>query len=189
MGETTIRQPHPLARKTVSGAWNVRHTTYHQDLPERVTIVRPRHPFEGKSLAVVGAMHRKGRLTLTLILPDGTKSLIPADWTDLAPTGPPRGVIGAKQIATRDSLEALIHASALVDALLGRLAETQSEEADSAAQKEGVLAETSESLRRSAQRYLCMGNPGERTQDSRDRHPCTTHRPGGGTSPQPGGKS
>src|SRR5207244_5358480 len=44
MGETTIRQPHPLARKTVSGAWNVRHTTYHQDLPERVTIVRPRHP-------------------------------------------------------------------------------------------------------------------------------------------------
>src|SRR5213596_3678220 len=115
-------------------------------------------------------MHRKGRLTLTLILPDGTKSLIPADWTDLAPTGPPRGVIGAKQIATRDSLEALIHASALVDALLGR------------------LAETSESLRRSAQRYLCMGNPGERTQDSRDRHPCTTHRPGGGTSPQPGGK-
>src|ERR1700747_677558 len=105
--------------------WNVRHTTYHQDLPERVTIVRPRHPFEGKSLAVVGAMHRKGRLTLTLILPDGTKSLIPAAWTDLAPTEPPRGVIGAKQIATRDSLEALIHASALVDALLGRLAETQ----------------------------------------------------------------
>jgi len=189
MGETTIRQPHPLARKTVSGAWNVRHTTYHQDLPERVTIVRPRHPFEGKSLAVVGAMHRKGRLTLTLILPDGTKSLIPADWTDLAPTGPPRGVIGAKQIATRDSLEALIHASALVDALLGRLAETQSEEADSAAEKEGILAEPSESLRRSAQRSLCMGNPGERTQDSRDRNPCTTHRPGGGTSPQPGGKS
>ncbi len=134
-------------------------------------------------------MHRKGRLTLTLILPDGTKSLIPADWTDLAPTGPPRGVIGAKQIATRDSLEALIHASALVDALLGRLAETQSEEADSAAEKEGILAEPSESLRRSAQRSLCMGNPGERTQDSRDRNPCTTHRPGGGTSPQPGGKS
>src|SRR5207245_10831778 len=79
--------------------------------------------------------------------------------------------------------------SDLVDALLGRLAETQSEEADSAAEKEGILAEPSESLRRSAQRYLCMGNPGERTQDSRDRHPCTTHRPGGGTSPQPGGKS
>src|SRR5205807_2745860 len=113
MGETTIRQPHPLARKTVSGAWNVRHTTYHQDLPERVTIVRPRYPFEGKSLAVVGAMHRKGRLTLTLILPDGTiiSRPSPADWTDLAPTEPPRGVIGAKQIATLGSLEVLIHAS------------------------------------------------------------------------------
>src|SRR5207302_11398672 len=77
-------------------------------------------PCGGQSPAVFGGIHRQGRLTLTLILPDGTKSLIPADWTDLAPTEPPRGVIGAKQIATRDSLEALIHASALVDALLHR---------------------------------------------------------------------
>ena len=27
--------------------------------------------------------HRKGRLHLVLILPEGSKSLIPADWTDL----------------------------------------------------------------------------------------------------------
>ena len=28
----------------------LRHTTHQQDLPERVTIARARHPFEGKSL-------------------------------------------------------------------------------------------------------------------------------------------
>jgi hypothetical protein len=32
-------------------------------------------------------MHRQGRLHLVLILPDGSKSLIPVDWTDLASAG------------------------------------------------------------------------------------------------------
>jgi Family of unknown function (DUF5372) len=60
------------------------HTTCHQHLPEKVTVIRPRHPFEGKSLDVFRVMKCKGRLLLTLILPHGSKSLIPADWTDLA---------------------------------------------------------------------------------------------------------
>src|SRR5437667_10600974 len=76
---------------------NVRHTTHHQDLPERVTIVRAGHPFEGKSLAVLRAIHRHGRLYLLLILPDGSKSLIPADWTDIAPTVLPLGAIAERR--------------------------------------------------------------------------------------------
>src|SRR5215472_7776192 len=60
-----------------------RDTTHHQHLPEKVTIVRVRHLFEGRSLNVLGVTHRKGQLHLVLILPDGSKSLIPADWTDL----------------------------------------------------------------------------------------------------------
>src|SRR5215831_5731766 len=63
----------------------LRHTTHHQDLPERVTIVRQRHPFEGKSLAVLQATHRHGRLYFLLILPDGSKSLIPAAGPALRP--------------------------------------------------------------------------------------------------------
>jgi len=155
---------------------NVRHTTHHQDLPERVTIVRAGHPFEGKSLAVLRAIHRHGRLYLLLILPDGSKSLIPADWTDIAPTVQPLGAIAAEQTATFGSLEALLHASSVVDALLGRLAQPESEEANSTVNKEGVLAAKSESLRPSAQGNLCLGNPGKRTEDSRDRNPRKAHR-------------
>src|SRR5438034_4763654 len=155
---------------------NVRHTTHHQDLPERVTIVRAGHPFEGKSLAVLRAIHRHGRLYLLLILPDGSKSLIPADWTDIAPTVQPLGAIAAEQTATFGSLEALLHARSVVDALLGRLAQPESEEANSTVNKEGVLAAKSESLRPSAQGNLCLGNPGKRTEDSRDRNPRKAHR-------------
>ena len=45
-------------------------------------IVRKRHPFCGRSLAVFGWMRRQGHLDLILVLPDGSRSLIPASWTD-----------------------------------------------------------------------------------------------------------
>ena len=59
-----------------------RHTTHHQHFPERVTITRPHHPFHGQSLEVLRQARMRGRLEFVLILPDGSKSLIPADWTD-----------------------------------------------------------------------------------------------------------
>jgi hypothetical protein len=62
----------------------------------------------------------KSRLLLTLILPDGSKSLIPADWTDLAS---PTQTLSAPTVTTLGSLEELLHTRAIVDALLGRLAE------------------------------------------------------------------
>jgi len=167
---------------------NIRHTTHHQDLPERVTIVRARHPFEGKSLAVLRAMHRHGRLYLLLILPDGSKSLIPADWTDVALSAQPRGSISAEKTAAFGSLENLLHARVVVDALLDRLARPESETANSPVNKERVRAAKSESVRPCAQGNLCMGNPATRTPDSRDRHPGPAHRPRGRRPPVPGGK-
>ena len=92
-------------------------------------------------------MHQKGRLLLLLILPDGSKSLIPADWTDLAPTTQPHVVVTSDQTATLGSQESLFHARAVVDALLGRLARLVSERADPTVTKEGVLAAKSETLR------------------------------------------
>jgi hypothetical protein len=152
-----------------------RHTTHHQHLPARVTVVRSRHPFEGKSLAVLGPTHRNGRLHLVLILPDGSKSLIPADWTDLVFIVPPKRALST-HAATLGSLEDLLHARAIVDALLSRLAVPESENASSAAKEEGSLATKSESLRPSSQRNLRVGNTGERPQDSRDRNPRAAHR-------------
>ena len=130
-----------------------------------MTIVRARHPFEGKSLNVLGTIHRHRRLHLLLILPDGSKSLIPADWTDLPSLAQPQRALSAHTAATLGSLEDLFHARAVVDALLGRLARRKGG-ANSPVTKEGILAAKSESLRPSAQGNLRLGNPGERTQGS-----------------------
>ena len=153
-----------------------------------MTIVRARHPFEGKSLTVLGTIHRHRRLHLLLILPDGSKSLIPADWTDL-PSLAHQQALSAHTAETLGSLEDLFHARAVVDALLGRLARPQSEAPNSIGTKEGILAAKSESLRPSAQGNLRLGNPGERTQGSRGRNPRKAHRPRGRRQPRSGGKS
>jgi hypothetical protein len=60
-----------------------RHTTHHKDLPEYVTIIRPYHPFEGNKLAVFGRRRYQGKSHLILTLPDGSRSLMPVEWTDL----------------------------------------------------------------------------------------------------------
>ena len=153
----------------------LRHTTHHQHLSETVTIVRVRHPFEGRSLNVFGAMHRKGRLLLVLILPDSSKSLIPADGTDLAsPTEP----VCALPATTLGSLEDLLHARALVDALLGRLAAVTSVDGISTTTKESASArKKTKPLRSSPRRDLSLGDPPRGTHKPRRPHPGTTHRP------------
>jgi hypothetical protein len=47
-----------------------------------VTITRERHAFEGQSLAVISSIRRRGVLFALVVLPDGSRSLIPANWTD-----------------------------------------------------------------------------------------------------------
>ena len=49
-------------------------------------ITRPRHPLQDRSLRVLGGMRRHGVMELLLELPDGSKSLIPAAWTDAEPS-------------------------------------------------------------------------------------------------------
>jgi Family of unknown function (DUF5372) len=56
-------------------------------LPGTVLVTRPRHPLEGLELRVLGGMRRHGRLELLLVLPDGSKSLVPAAWTGVAGGG------------------------------------------------------------------------------------------------------
>ncbi len=143
---------------------------------------------EGKSLAVLGPTHRKGRLHLVLILPDGSKSHIPADWTDLASAAQPRHAV-SPQTATLGSPQDLLHARVVVDALLSRLAVPESENARSAAKQEGTLATKSESLRPSSPRNLRVGNTGERPEDSRDRTPRTAHRQRSRKHPRSGAKT
>src|SRR4029077_1936753 len=52
------------------------------DHPDYVTIIRERHAFEGQTLAVISSIKRRGVLLVLVILPNGSRSLIPASWTD-----------------------------------------------------------------------------------------------------------
>jgi hypothetical protein len=84
-----------------------------------VVITRQRHPLEGLALRVLGQMRRHGRLELLLVLPDGSKSLIPAVWTDLRGADAD-GETGQDVAATLGSLADLLAACAVVAALSGR---------------------------------------------------------------------
>ena len=144
--------------------------------------VRARHPFDGRSLNVVERAHRKGRLHLVLILPDGSKSLIPADWTDLALPAQ----LSSKP-TTLGSLQDLLHARAVVDALLGRLAPATNESGRSPATKESRLARRkSEPLRSSPRRNLSLANLERGAPNPRRPDPGAAHRPNCAT--QSGGR-
>jgi hypothetical protein len=82
-----------------------------------VRVVRKRHPMEGRELAVLGWMRRHGSLELCLVLPDGSKSLIPAAWTDLPVAPEP----AASATTTIGSLSDLLRAAAVVGGLVRRL--------------------------------------------------------------------
>jgi hypothetical protein len=78
---------------------------------------------QGQSLEVLGWNHRNDSLHLTLVLPDGTRSFIPAHWTDLDIADiqnrqsknrrPTKKVLG--------SICHLLHARKIVDALLCKI--------------------------------------------------------------------
>ncbi|MCA1697379.1 MAG: Y4bD/Y4pK family protein, partial [Actinobacteria bacterium] len=91
-----------------------RHTAHLDGFPERVRIVRARHPLEGRSLELIGWMRRRGRLELILVVPDGGRSLIPAAWTDLSPPAE------QPQAGTLASLDDLIAARRVLDGVLRR---------------------------------------------------------------------
>ena len=81
-------------------------------------VCREHHPLLGKSLSVYGWTHRHGRLELILVLPDGSKALVPANWTDLSPEIARRSEPEAS--GSLASVHQLLHARAVVDALLAR---------------------------------------------------------------------
>lgn len=82
---------------------------------------------EGKALRVLGHLHRGGQYQLTLELPDGTRTLIPACWTDLEEVSPPASDAEspAKTSPQLGSVHDLLQARKVVDALLRKLEDRQ----------------------------------------------------------------
>jgi hypothetical protein len=97
-----------------------RHTTHSEDFPEQVTIVRPGHPFAGRALRVLSYTRRTSGPYLLLILPDQSRSLIPAEWTDWGGTNQTPGKTPDRDGTRLTSLSDLLRTRTLVDALLRR---------------------------------------------------------------------
>lgn len=85
--------------------------------------MRERHPLLGQTLELFSWTHRQEILHLTLILPDGTRALIPAAWTDLDMTNlrdhPSKDQVSEQ--GTLGSLSDLLHARKVVDSFLRKL--------------------------------------------------------------------
>ena len=80
-------------------------------------ITRAHHPFEGKTLAVVGSRRCQGRLHLIVVIADGSRLMIPAEWTDLSGY-----TMRHRQDAVLGSMEDLRRSRVVVDALQRRCA-------------------------------------------------------------------
>jgi hypothetical protein len=85
-----------------------------------VVVTRRRHPLEGQSLRELGRMRRHGRLELLLVLPDGSKSLIPAAWTDLDRAADSTDTDADAVVATLGSLADLLAGCVVVADLAER---------------------------------------------------------------------
>lgn len=96
-----------------------------------VTITRRRHPLEGHTLRVLGRMRRHGTDELLLELPDGSKSLVPAAWTDLTADA---GETDAT--ATVGTVGDLLAAVAVVATLLARISGDEGQAAQQSPCKE-----------------------------------------------------
>jgi hypothetical protein len=85
-----------------------------------VRVTRAHHPLEGTVLEVLGAMRKQGRDELLVVLPDGSKTLMPAAWTDRGNAAAGGAGAADPAAATLAAPEDLLRASILVRALCAR---------------------------------------------------------------------
>src|SRR5580704_8151420 len=127
----------------------------------------------------MGTVKRRGTLLLLVVLPDGSRSLVPADWTDWKATTqafdePSTSGSGHSEHCLAP-LTDLLHARAIVDALLGRGLIPQLEPA---ADEESCHA-TDPGRSRTSPSCTTTTEPSTGRQNTRrgSRHPGTHHRP------------
>ena len=102
--------------------WNSRtppHTTHHRKFSGSATIRRQSHPLEGQALPIMGGMRRAGIQLLLLSLPDGSRCLVPADWTDWPEEAGGASTPGAQETCLI-FLADLLRVRMIADALLKR---------------------------------------------------------------------
>jgi len=105
-------------------------------------------------------------LFFVLILPDGSKSLIPADWTNYAAASPPK----APDYHLIGSLDDLLQLRFLADALLQRV---ETSATQSVSQQESHVATESELHRYPGSGDVSVGRTQQRAKATRYRKPGT----------------
>ena len=93
---------------------------------QEVRVTRHRDALEGKTLQLLGRLRRHGGVELLVVLPDGSKRMIPAEWTDAALAGSEDGSGAA---ATLGAVSDLLDACVLVCGLSARRAGPQGQAA------------------------------------------------------------
>ena len=88
-----------------------------------MTIVRKGHAFDGQDLPAIGSLSRRGVLFVLVSLPDGSRSLIPARWTDWEANGFADPVSSDNDTAANHlaRLHDLLHLRKVLDAVQSRL--------------------------------------------------------------------
>jgi len=127
-----------------------------------VTIIRERHAFEGQSLTVISSIRRRDVPLVLVVLPDGSRSLVPADWTDWRREQ-------AEPTANDDDgdhdlggLGDLLHLRKVVDALSGRHVESAPRKESGHAIETGLPR-----LTRSSPEPLCGSTVGDGVEPTR----------------------
>jgi hypothetical protein len=87
--------------------------------PGEVMVTRRHDALEGQRLPVLGALRRHGSTELLVVLPDGSKRLIPQAWTDAAADA---AAGGGGEAATLGTVSGLLAACVLVRGLCARSA-------------------------------------------------------------------
>ena len=77
-----------------------------------MTVTRDRHPLQGCELRVLGRMRRHGAVELLVVLPDGSKTLLPSGFTDAV------AAAADPVVATVGSIEDLEHLAVVVGSLM-----------------------------------------------------------------------
>ncbi len=172
MGTSHVSEP-PVAKACGRcGQTKTRQTTHHQDDQVSTVVTRKRHPFEGCRLPVIRSLTRRGVLEFLVILPDGSRTLIPVAWTDR--NGCQNAELMSLVSNDRDAAENLctisdlLKARGVTDALLSRLVESAPEQEGDDAVRIGVSRTARGAGRRS------KGSLGPDRSAGSDRRPCAS---------------
>lgn len=141
-----------------------------------MVITRKQHPFEGRSLSVIHSIRRRGVRLVLVILPNGTRSLIPAAWTDW--NTEPASTSTSYISHDLGRLDDLLRLRSLINAFLSRPSESAPHEGSSHAIAPGISrADGSDAAEPNGtnKRSVVGANRRERA-DGRARTPRSPHR-------------